>query len=337
MPGLRLGLGLGLQPKAAVAEEPVSPPTNTGLPAISGNRWVGQTLTVSNGTWDDNGSEISGYTYQWKRGGVDISGATASTHVLVSADAGTNITCQVTATNAAGGTAAGSNTMAICADEFWSSVVLLCGFNGTDAATSSSDESAAGHALTFLGNAQLDTAQFKFGASSLLLDGSGDYLTAPDSDDWTFGAGQFTIEFFVRFNSVGTTISLLAQSDATLGGEGFAIRRQSSELRFTWRATNATNPSLGAAWTPSTGQWYHIAVDRSDSNVLRIYVDGVMLTSTSWATTQGNIAQALRIGAVASGSSPLNGWMDEIRVTKGVARYASDSGFTVPAAAFPRS
>lgn len=74
-------------------------PANTVAPAISGTATIGQTLSVSNGTW--TGSTPS-YTYQWKRGGSNIGSATNSTYQLVDADWGYTITCTVTATNAAG-------------------------------------------------------------------------------------------------------------------------------------------------------------------------------------------------------------------------------------------
>lgn len=77
--------------------------------------------------------------------------------------------------------------------------VLLIHFNGTDAATSYTAES--GQTVTFAGTAQLDTDQKEFGASSLLLDGNSDYVTVPDATTWDFGTGNFTIDFWVRFNS----------------------------------------------------------------------------------------------------------------------------------------
>lgn len=82
------------------------PPANTVLPAISGVNDIGQTLTVSDGTW--SGSPTS-YSYQWKRGGSSIGGATASTYVLTPSDSGAAITCVVTATNAGGATPATSS------------------------------------------------------------------------------------------------------------------------------------------------------------------------------------------------------------------------------------
>jgi hypothetical protein len=80
-------------------------PVNTVLPAITGTTTENETLTVSNGTWSNT---PTGYTYQWKRGGVNISAATTGTYGLQAADVGTTITCTVTATNAGGSTAATS-------------------------------------------------------------------------------------------------------------------------------------------------------------------------------------------------------------------------------------
>lgn len=91
--------------RAALDSAAPTAPVNTVLPAISGATTVGSTLTTTNGTW--TGTGIS-YTYQWKRNGTNISGATASTYVLVTADAGTTITSAVTATNSGGSASASS-------------------------------------------------------------------------------------------------------------------------------------------------------------------------------------------------------------------------------------
>jgi hypothetical protein len=75
-------------------------PEPTVIPAITGTLTVGSTLTCSTGTW--SGTPTS-YAYQWLRDGVEIGGATASTHLLVSGDSGKMIGCAVTATDASGG------------------------------------------------------------------------------------------------------------------------------------------------------------------------------------------------------------------------------------------
>ena len=109
------GFGLGVTPVAAggmsVSDTtgtlfgPAGIPANLTLPVISGTPTVGQTLTTSAGTWSGT---LASYTFQWKRGGANISGAISSNYLLVSADSGTTITVTVTATNTAGSASATS-------------------------------------------------------------------------------------------------------------------------------------------------------------------------------------------------------------------------------------
>ncbi|MBZ9695498.1 LamG domain-containing protein [Mesorhizobium sp. CO1-1-9] len=229
-----------------------------------------------------------------------------------------------------------ADAVAPVTDPSFSSVKMLLGFNGTDAATTTADESSAAHGSpTFAGNAQLDTAQFKFGASSLLLDGSGDYVQFPDSADWFFGTGQFTIEGWFRFNAVSGTPCFIGQ----MGGSDtwMVYLNGTSVLYRDGNANFSGNFSVG--WTPSTNTWYHIAVDRDVSNVMRVYIDGAMRSKVTFNINQPDTADPLTIGTRYGGASSydFNGWVDEVRITKGAARYGSDAGFTVPTAAFPRS
>lgn len=85
-------------------------PINTAAPVASGTGTVGQNLNVTNGTWQYS---PTGYAYQWLRGGSTIAGATNAVYALVGADSGNSVSCQVTATNAAGSTAVGSNAIAV--------------------------------------------------------------------------------------------------------------------------------------------------------------------------------------------------------------------------------
>lgn len=224
------------------------------------------------------------------------------------------------------------------ADPNFASVVLLLGFDGTDAATATTDESASANAITFVGNAQIDTAQKKFGTASLLLDGTGDYLAIPDSANWDFGAAAFTWECWVRFNTTG---------DGTFFG---AWTTSNATARFYWSFTgsamalnfynigSAVQTINSSAWSPSTGVWYHVVCERNASNVFRFYVDGVMFGKTTNSQSFDDTrTQPVWIGA-RNHSTPtaLDGWLDELRITKGVALYDSDAGFTAPTAAFPR-
>lgn len=86
-------------------------PILVSSPVVTGIGVVGQTLTTTNGTWA--GTLPITYTYQWIRNFVPISGATSQTYVLVSADAGSNVSCNVIATNSFGVASDSSNEIAV--------------------------------------------------------------------------------------------------------------------------------------------------------------------------------------------------------------------------------
>jgi hypothetical protein len=111
------GKGGGLTPLAmsnAITAElsKIFPPVMTSPPVVSGTPAVGATLSCTMGNWT---YVPTSYAYQWLRNGANIAGATASTRLLAAADGGTNISCQVTATNAAGSTTVNSNAIAVAA------------------------------------------------------------------------------------------------------------------------------------------------------------------------------------------------------------------------------
>jgi hypothetical protein len=106
-----IGLGIRTNKINIGGGAAATPPSNSVAPAVSGTAVVGQVLTTTDGTWA--GTAPITYSYQWKRGATNI-GTNANTYTLVQADAGntSNITCVVTATNAAGSANATSNTVA---------------------------------------------------------------------------------------------------------------------------------------------------------------------------------------------------------------------------------
>lgn len=226
-------------------------------------------------------------------------------------------------------------------DPYFANTVLLLGFEGADGAIVTSDESLAAHAAqAFAGNAQIDTGQFKFGSSSLLLDGTDDAIGFDDSNDWTF-PGQFTVEAWIRFNAISGFQTIISQWDSNNADRGwlFDYSTAGSELRFLI-STNGTNEIItSGAWSPSTGTWYHVVADRDASDKVRIYAGGAMVGSSTVAGSTSNEPEGIRVGCMWNGANAqfLNGWIDEVRITKGVARYASDGGYTVPTTAFPRS
>lgn len=223
-------------------------------------------------------------------------------------------------------------------DPNFASVKLLCGFEGTNGSTTFVDESSNARTLTAGGNAQISTAQFKFGASSLLLDGTGDYVSAPDSADWDFGTGQFTVEAFIRRAASGTEWTVMSQWSSTSGNAAWALFATTGGLYFRFYDSANVLRDTFAAFSATTGTWYHVAADRDAAGKVRTYVDGVMLASATFAQAVQGSTNPLRIGSIQDFAAfDFNGNLDEVRITKGVARYASGSGFTVPSAAFPRS
>ncbi|SDA40336.1 LamG domain-containing protein [Mesorhizobium qingshengii] len=227
-------------------------------------------------------------------------------------------------------------------DPYFANVVLLLGFEGADGTTSTADESSSAKTVTFNGNAQIDTAQFKFGTSSLLLDGSGDFLSLADSADWDFGSGQFTVEAFVRLSSVDNTYCIASQWSSSTANDAWAFYADNAvinQIRFRFMDSGGTLRDANSGLiTNVANQWFHFAADRDATGKVRVYIDGVMVGSATNSQTFRNSPNNLRIGSVEGFpvyDTP--GWIDELRITKGVARYASDSGFTVPVTAYPRS
>ena len=225
-------------------------------------------------------------------------------------------------------------------DPHWANVVLLVGAEGADGSTTILDESPVARTLTTLTGAQIDTGQFKFGTSSAQVLSSS-AITAPDSIDWVY-PGQFTVECWLRPSPAMTTFDIMVVGQWTTAGNRSWI------LSLTKGTPRLVGFRLSADGTASTHQlsathawldnaWMHVAVDRDASDKLRLYVDGVMVASKTSATGSNfNSTLNLQIAVSPSGFFNFQGHIDELRITKGVARYASDSGFTVPSAAFER-
>lgn len=225
------------------------------------------------------------------------------------------------------------------ADPYFDSVVLLAPFSGEDADTTASDLSNSGHVLTFNGNAQLDGDIRKFGFTSALFDGTGDGITAPDSTDFDLGSGQFTVEADVRFNGDPGTTAMAIVGHYTPTGDERAWSMNlgntaSNQFRFSW----STNGAVGgyaeetAAWDPVGDQWYHLAVARDDTN-LYMFIDGVLIKTVANSATFHSATAPLSIGMWSDGNQPLDGWIENVRITKGVCRYTAT--FTPPERAYP--
>ncbi len=198
-------------------------------------------------------------------------------------------------------------------------VKLLLHCDGADTSTTFTDVSDAPHTVTANGNAQVDTAQSKFGGASLLLDGTGDYLESADHADWDIGAsGEYTVDLWVRFpTSVDADAYLIGQQNhSDLNNGGWCILTNSGpNLQVDIQNSTVLNVAAGL----SADTWHHIAFERTTTTAY-LYRDGTSITSAA-NTAATSSTTVLRIGQQpVTNSKDFNGWMDEIRVSN-VARY----------------
>ena len=228
------------------------------------------------------------------------------------------------------------------ADPFFSSVVLLAvNDNKPDGTTVFADQSTSAKTLTANGQAQYDTAQAPTGmTSSMLLDGTGDYLSSLDSIDWTMAAGDFTVEWMIRFNGVvSSQFSAFNQDAGSSPNRGWGWYRNGAASAISWYTPDGSSVVQKTLdnWSPAGDTWYHYAVCRNGNN-LRHFVDGVQVGANADVTgaSYADVTASFVIGAWPGlGGFGLNGWISNFRLTKGVARYTA--AFTPPSLPLPIS
>jgi hypothetical protein len=235
-------------------------------------------------------------------------------------------------------------------DPYFSNVVLLMGYEGANLATGApgmTDESSHAHGTATVTASYISTTSEKFGSSSLYSANQGGttnaVITFPNNADWQLGSGLFTIEMWVSCDSsIGGFGGYLAALWGASGNFSWVLCIQGQKL--TWVISTdgtTTHADIGGFssipfGTPG-GPWTHVAID-FDGSKYRSYINGTMDASFTTPRTLFNSTAPLSIGNNYNGSNGLfGGFIDELRITKGVARYASDAGFAVPTAPFPRS
>jgi hypothetical protein len=188
-------------------------------------------------------------------------------------------------------------------------------------------DNAAENNLETVGNAQISTSVKKYGTGSIAFDGTGDWLLVPDNTNLQLGSGAFTVEGWVNLSLLGSARGLVSKGTSTTG---WSLSVNSlNQLVFTDATTAITTTTALMANT-----WYHIAVVRAGTgtNQTVIYIDGVS-SATGTSASNFNQTNPMYIGADRTGGSALNGYIDDLRITKGFARYTA--AFTPPTAAFP--
>lgn len=207
---------------------------------------------------------------------------------------------------------------------------LMLHLDGTDGSTTITDSSLTPKTVTAVGNAQIKTAQSVFGGASCYFDGSGDYLTTADSDDFFLGTDDWTIDLrlYPTANSNGGIINQWASTSNFV----YIYRRSDTALQITASVSGSIvlNKTFSTALVP-INTWTHVTIVRSSGSYI-VFINGVA-SEVAYAETDGwqNVSASLEIGKFRNNFGDtfyFTGYMDEIRISKGIARWTTN--FTPP-------
>ena len=182
------------------------------------------------------------------------------------------------------------------------------------------------HAITAGGDAQHSTAQSKIGSSSIAFDGSGDYLTIPQTTDFDLGTSDYTFEFWLMHSGNGSIIHIEGTDQYGLyfAYEGGVKYRFSAGIVSDW------GPVLNYTVAADGSNWHHIAIV-CNSGTTTMYYDGTSVASTTTVTNVAGNQGASVIGGRYGGVYAYDGYLDEIRISNN-ARYTGN--FTPSTTAF---
>jgi len=214
-------------------------------------------------------------------------------------------------------------------DRYYNGTSLLLHGNGSNGSTSIIDSSPNPKIVTAVGNAQISTAQSKFGGSSIAFDGNEDYLDIGINSAFGYGLNNFTIEFWLYRNfSNGIQLLLDCRTGAATRVAPTLYILSNSIFYY----TNGNNVITGG--NVPLAQWVHVALCRSSSST-KLYLNGVQ-TGSTYADTNNYIISSVRVGGGNDGATSaysLTGYIDDLRLTgENIARYTAN--FTPPTAAF---
>lgn len=216
------------------------------------------------------------------------------------------------------------------ADSFFSSVSLLLHGNGSNGSTTITDSGPSPKTVTAIGNAQISTAQSKFGGTSIAFDGSGDYLSIVNNAAFNFQSSSFTVEAWVYVTTNNLAGSHCVASNYQDSANGWALQLSNGKMCFN---ASGDAPDIIGTTTFSTNTWYHVAVSGAIGS-MKLFINGTQEGSTYTGAASLNSTAITTIGGLWAGAlfNTLFGYIDELRITKGVARYTTN--FTPPTEPF---
>ena len=190
--------------------------------------------------------------------------------------------------------------------------------------------------LETVGDAQISTSVVKYGTGSIALDGTGDNLFSSARQNLSFGTGNFTIECWFNWSSAPSTMAVMSSKNYyTVGANGNWLIRLTNQTGIAWASYDGQSNGVYlncSISSMSVNTWYHLAVVRSGTTVT-LYLDGTSIGSVtdSKSLIDGGV-NGVYVGQ-GNGNSNFNGYIDDVRITNGYARYTTN--FTPPTAAFP--
>jgi hypothetical protein len=200
---------------------------------------------------------------------------------------------------------------------------LLLHGNGTNGSTTIIDSSPSPKTVT--GTAQISTAQSKFEGSSILFNST--FVSIGTASQYDFGTANLTIEMFIYPTASSGERNLYSQRSATTNGISFRYALGKVQFFF----GNGSGLTTGAT-TLAINTWHHVALTREGTN-FKLWANGVLDATSPTVTASVTSNVGPELGRRPDSAEYYAGYMDEVRITNGIARYTSN--FTPPTAPFP--
>ena len=226
---------------------------------------------------------------------------------------------------------AGNFTPATTAYSSDANTKLLLHCDGSDGGTTFTDSSGSTHTMTAVGNTHTDTTIKKIGTASGQFDGTGDFISTPNSADFNFGTGDFTFEGW--FYTTATTDQILFSQYQDASNRWYMRldnRTAQQGIGFYNHNGSIDIEASDKTW-PGVNQWVHMAFVRYDG-VISIYINGESIGLKTNSGGNGSFANntgTLRIGDY-NGGNNYSGYMDEIRISNSARYTASFTPATQP-------
>lgn len=219
---------------------------------------------------------------------------------------------------------------------------LLLHMDGSNGSTTFTDSSIYGLTVPAYNGAQISTANSKFGgASGYFATSNWDYLTVADNEVLEPGSEDLTWEFWMNTTTTIEYSTIYARVPGTFSSSMWTLMTNRygpfrGDLAL-YVADYSTSSELLLAegylsgWSLRDGAWHHVAVVRNGSS-WKAYIDGIERASNTWAGTIASSSSLITIGREQASGRGYVGYLDEMRISKGVARYTAP--FTPPTAPF---